>query len=276
MNTHKYTIITGASCGLGSEFATECARRGRNLLLTALPGENIKIMGERLAREYNVSVIGFEADLTKTDEIKELARIINENYQVDMLINNAGLGGAKQFLDATPEYIEQIILLNTYALVMLTRYLLPNLKKQGKAYILNIASLAAFSPMPFKTVYPASKAFVYSFSRGLDAELRGTGVSVSVAHPGGMKTNAEVSKRIEKHNKMIQATTLSAQRVAQICISRLLKRRKIIIPGFFNKLYWLLLKIMPLSVILSYTRGLFKKELHRRKPEPKTPELIPD
>lgn len=276
MNTRKYTLITGASCGLGRELATECARRGRNLLLTALPGENVKILGEQLAREYNISVVGFEADLTRTDEIKDLARIVEESYEVDMLINNAGLGGAKSFLEADPEYIEKIILLNTYALVMLTRLLLPNLKRQEKAYILNIASLAAFSPMPYKTVYPASKAFVYSFSRGLDAELKGTGISVSVAHPGGMKTNAEVSLRIEKHNKLIQATTLSSQRVAQICIRRLLKRRKIIIPGFFNKLYWLLLKIMPLSISLSYMRGLFKKELRRRKKKAPAPELIPD
>lgn len=276
MNTLKYTLITGASCGLGKELATECARRGRNLILTALPGENVKDVGQQLALNYNIKVVGFEADLTKTIELKELARMVNESYRVDMLINNAGLGGAVSFMEATPEYIEQIILVNTYALVMLTRLLLPNLKRQGKAYILNIASLAAFSPMPFKTVYPASKAFVYSFSRGLDAELRGTGISVSVAHPGGMKTNAEVSSRIEKHNKLIQSTTLSAGRVAQICISRLLKKRKIIIPGFFNKVYWLLLKFLPLPITLSYMRGLFKKELKRRKKKSNTPELIPD
>ncbi len=276
MNTRTYTVITGASCGLGKELARECARRGRNLVITALPGENIRKVGELLARENNVNVVAFEADLTRSDEIVNLARVVNNNYEVDMLINNAGLGGALPFLEATPDYIEQIILLNTNALVMLTRLLLPNLIRQGEAFILNIASLAAFSPMPYKTVYPASKAFVYSFSRGLDAELKETGVSVSVAHPGGMKTNAEVSLRIEKHNRLIQATTLSTERVAQICIKRVLKRRKIIIPGFFNKLYWLLLKILPLSVTLFLLRGLFKKEFQRRKQNVQTAPLIPD
>ena len=178
MDNRIYTIITGASCGLGKELAMECARRGRNLLLTALPGENVRQVGAQLADQYNIDVIAFEADLTKTEEIADLAKLINENYEVDMLINNAGLGGALPFLEASPQYIEQIILLNMYALVMLTRFLLPNLKRQENGYILNIASLAAFSPMPFKTVYPASKAFVYSFSRGLDAELKGTGISV--------------------------------------------------------------------------------------------------
>lgn len=276
MNTRKYTLITGASCGLGKELALECASRGKNLLLTALPGEQVDMLGEDIARKYMVDVKSFEADLTKSDQIVHLANSINDNYDVEILINNAGLGGDLPFLEASPAYIENIILLNTYALVMLTRLLLPNLKEQGKAYILNIASLAAFSPMPYKTVYPASKAFVYSFSRGLDAELRGTGVTVSVAHPGGMRTNAEVRSRIEKHNRLIRATTLSTQKVAKICITRLLKRRKIIIPGFFNKLYWLLLKIVPLSLSLSYLRILFGKEYLKRKQKIPSAHLIPD
>jgi uncharacterized protein len=276
MSNQKFSLITGASCGLGKELATECARRGRNLLLTALPGENIKSTGEELSREYNVHVKTFEADLTKPSELKNLAAFISENYNVDMLVNNAGLGGALPFLEATPEYIEQIILLNMYALVMLTRFLLPNMKKQGEAYILNIASLAAFSPMPYKIVYPASKAFVYSFSRGLNAELRGTGISVSVAHPGGMKTNAEVSLRIEKHSRFIRATTLTTAKVAQICISRLLKRRKLIIPGFFNKLFWVLLKIVPISVSLTYLSGLFGKEFRRSKVKIPNTQIVPD
>jgi short-subunit dehydrogenase len=276
MHTSKYSVITGASCGLGKEFAIECARKGRNLLLTALPDEQISKIGEQIAREYKVSVIAFEADLTRREEIISLAEYINENYQVDMLINNAGLGGAQPFLEASTESIEQIILLNVYAVVMLTRLLLPNLKRQEKAYILNIASLAAFSPMPYKTVYPASKSFVYSFSNGLNAELRGSGISVSVAHPGGMKTNAEVSFRIEKHHKLIQATTLSTEKVAQICIHQLLKGKRIIIPGFFNKLYWLLLIIVPIPISLSFLRGLFKKEIYHRKRKIRTAPVIPD
>jgi uncharacterized protein len=256
----KFTLITGASCGLGKEFAFECAGRGYNLLLTAFPGEDIKKLGQSISRKSGVKVHSFEADLTKSYEIRQLADFISEKYEINMLINNAGLGGAKDFIDATPEYIEQIFLLNIYALVLLTRLLLPNLQRQGKAYILNIASMASFSPMPYKTIYPASKAFVYSFSRGLGAELTGTGVSVSVAHPGGMKTNADVSSRIDNHNRLIRATTLSPERVAQICIRRLLKGRKLIIPGFMNKVSWLLLKIAPLWLRLAIMKISLKEE----------------
>lgn len=259
MAKEKYTLITGASSGLGKEFSIECARRGFNLLLTALPGENIITLGESLSLEYGVLVRTFEANLTKSDEIRKFALSVYENYEIDILINNAGLGGVKAFLEATPEYLEEIVLLNIHALVMLTRRLLPVLQRQEKAYILNIASMASFSPMPYKTVYPASKAFVYSFSRGLGAELKGTGISVSVAHPGGMKTNADVSGRIDNHNRLIRTTTLSPERVARICIRRLLKGRKLIIPGFMNKVSWLLLKVAPIWLRLSIMRMSLRK-----------------
>lgn len=152
-------------------------------------------------------------------------------------------------------------MLNMHALVLLTRLMLPNLKRQKNAYILNIASMASFSPMPFKTVYPASKAFVYSFSRGLDAELKGTGVSVSVAHPGGMRTNAEVTHSIENYNRVIRSTTLSVEKVAQICIKSLLKRKRTIIPGFINKISWVLLKITPLWMRLKMMRSSISKDI---------------
>jgi short-subunit dehydrogenase len=262
----QFVLITGASCGLGKELAIECARRGMNLLLTALPNENISRLGEGFSHKYGVQVCTFEADLTNPEELKKLATSIAENYEVNMLINNAGLGGAKTFVEAAPEYVEQIVMLNVYALVLLTRYLLPNLKRQKKnAYILNIASMASFSPMPYKTVYPASKAFVYSFSRGLDAELKGTGVSVSVAHPGGMKTNSEVTRSIENYNRLIRSTTLSVEKVAQICINCLLKRKRIIIPGFLNKVSWMLLRIVPLWMRLGIMRSSIRKDIELKK-----------
>lgn len=257
----QYVLITGASCGLGKELAKECAKRGMNLLLTSLPKEEINILGNYFSQNYGVQVRTFEADLTKPEELKKLAVYISEKYEVKILINNAGLGGVKTFLEAETEYIEQIVLLNMHALVLLTRLMLPNLKRQKNAYILNIASMASFSPMPFKTVYPASKAFVYSFSRGLDAELKGTGVSVSVAHPGGMKTNAEVTHSIENYNRLIRTTTLSVEKVAQICIKSLLKRKRIIIPGFLNKISWVLLKITPLWMRLEMMRSSIRKDI---------------
>lgn len=265
MKNNKFTLITGASTGLGKQFAIECAKRDKNLILTALPGEQIQKLKSDLAEEYNISVHCFETDLTENGAVEKLVSSIHNDFEIDMLINNAGVGGTIPFLEATPDYFDQIVLLNMRVTVLLTRLLLPILKKQKKAYILNIASMASFGPMPFKTIYPASKAFVYSFSRGLGAELKGTGVHVSVAHPGGMKTNAEVTSRIENHSKIIQATILSAEKVAQICIRQLLKNDELIIPGFMNKVSWLILKIIPVWLRLNIMRNSLQNEIRESK-----------
>jgi len=265
MKTKIYTIITGASTGLGKELSVECARQKRNLILTALPGENIMSLGKQISTEYKVDVHSFETDFTQAGSVELLVDTIRNMYKIDMLINNAGMGGTLPFMEATPVYIDQIILLNMRALVLLTRLLLPELKKQKISYILNIASMASFGPMPFKTVYPASKAFVYSFSRGLGAELKGTGVSVSVAHPGGMKTNYEVTQRIERHSKLIQSTTLSVEKVAKICIRQALKGDKLIIPGSMNKLSYLLLKMIPVWLRLKIMRNSLQNEIRNSR-----------
>ncbi len=260
MKTKKYTLITGASAGLGKELALECAARGRNLVLTALPGEEIFRFGLHLSLQFDVHVRTFETDLTKFGAVEQFVHNIGD-LEIEILINNAGVGGTKSFLEAKTEYIDQIVLLNMRALVLLIHLLLPVLRKQSKAYILNIASMASFGPMPFKTVYPASKAFVYSFSRGLGAELKGTGIVVSVAHPGGMRTNSEVTQRIESHNRLIRSTTLETSRVAKICIRQLLKGDELIIPGFMNKLSWLVFKIVPVWMRLRIMRASLQREI---------------
>lgn len=263
--TKKYTLITGSSRGLGKKLAEECARRKMNLILTSLPNEQIKETGKKLAKKYGIAVKTYEADLTNSGEIRELVADISKNYEVEALINNAGVGGAEPFLETTPENIEQILLLNIHAVVLITRLLLPELKKQKRAYILNIASMASFSPMPYKTVYPASKAFVYSFSRGLGAELKNTGVSVSVAHPGGMRTNAKVTNSIENQNRIIRSTALSVEKVAQICIHGMLRRKKIIIPGVMNKVSWIFLHVTPPWFRLMIMRATIRKEINQQK-----------
>lgn len=256
-----YTVITGASRGLGKSLAHECAACNRNLILISLPGENINLLATRISAMYNVDVCYFETDLTNDRELNHLCDSLSKKFNIDMLINNAGNGGVHDFSNASAAYIDNIILLNIKALVTLTHRLLPILRKQEKAYILNIASMASFGPMPFKTVYPASKAFVYSFSRGLYTELKGSNVFVSVAHPGGMATNPNVSERINSHNRLIKTTVLSPDYVARICLKKVLKGKSIIIPGIMGKLSWVLIKILPTQFLLDVFRKSLLKEL---------------
>jgi short-subunit dehydrogenase len=257
-----YTVITGASKGLGLSLAKKCAKNGRNLILISLPGENIKDVALNINKLYNVDVQTYETDLRDEQNIREVAIWIKSSFIVSMLINNAGVGGTQYFMRAEKEYLNTIIQLNMKALVLLTHELLPMLKLQKRAYILNIASMAAFGPMPYKTVYPASKAFVSSFSKGLDAELKGTGVSVTVAYPGGMITTPEIEKRVESYGRFIKSTFLEPYLVAEIILDAALKGKKVIIPGVINKVSRLLMRLMPEDIRLNMFRKNIKKELN--------------
>jgi short-subunit dehydrogenase len=159
------------------------------------------------------------------------------------------------------EYLDNMIQLNIRALSLLTRLMIENLKRQPRAWIMNISSMAAFSPMPFKTLYPASKAFVYYFSRGLAEELKDTRISVSVVHPGPMMTNDEVSSRIRKHGLSGRLCLLSTESIADFSIGEMLKGKKVIIPGFMNKINRILLKLVPLSLQMSLLSRMVKGEL---------------
>ena len=256
-----YTVITGASKGLGKCLAVECARIGRNLILVALPDESVAQTANELSEKYNIKAVAYETDLTREENINSLAAWIKSNFNVDMLINNAGIGGTNDFSAAKVNYIDTIIQLNMKALVLLTHQLLPALKSQNSSYILNIASLAAFGPMPYKTIYPASKAFVSSFSRGLNAELKGTNVSVSVAYPGGMATNPETTDRMKKHNAFVKSTYLSPEKTAKIVIKNTLNRKIVIVPGLANKISRLFIRFVPEEFRLNIFSKNLQKEI---------------
>ncbi len=259
-NKESYTVITGASKGLGKSFAEVCAKKGHNLILISLPFEEKEYLVKHLIDTYNIKVIYYEVDLTNIKSLYKLVDYI-KNYRVNILINNAGIGGTKKFTEASSQYIDDILLLNIRSLVVLTHQLLPLLKKQKESYILNISSLAAFSPMPFKTVYPASKAFVYSFSRGLNAELKNTNVHVAVANPGGMPTNKEISNRLKTYNGFIKWSVLSPEETAEICLRKLFLKKSLIIPGKLNQFSSILLRFVPLHLQFIIFNRKLQKEL---------------
>ncbi|HBG53548.1 MAG TPA: short-chain dehydrogenase, partial [Rikenellaceae bacterium] len=178
-----------------------------------------------------------------------------------MLINNAGTGGSIRFEEAGTDYLDRIIQLNIMATTLLTRQLIPNLLAQKKAYILNVSSMAAFSPIGYKTIYPASKVFVHFFSRSLYQEYKHTNLFVSVVNPGPMKTNPEVTRRIEKQGFFSHWGVMDPAKVAAISIRQLFKRDTLIMLGFANGLNWLVLKLVPIYIRLPLLSRAVKKEI---------------
>jgi short-subunit dehydrogenase len=259
---HNYTLITGASSGLGRVLAFACARRGFNLVLVSLPGEGLEAVAAYLRRRYGVVVHTYEIDLTRQSAVYELHDwLARKAITVGILINNAGIGGTCAFDTAPPDYLERIIGLNIRALALLTRLLAPQLAACRQAHILNVSSVAAFAPIPFKTVYPASKAFVYAFSLALRHELRHTPVRVSVLHPGPMATNTDVNSRLGTHGIMARWSTLSTGQVAEIALRGMLDGKAVIVPGLINKISRGLMAILPHAITLPLMARIFSKEI---------------
>jgi uncharacterized protein len=256
-----FTLITGASTGLGKELAIACARRGMNLLLVALPDGNLELLCRDLEREFGIRARSFETDLTERSAIQGLAEQVLGDYRVNFLINNAGIGGSHAFETSAVDDIDNIILLNIRALSLLTRLMIPELKSHSQSYILNVSSMAAFSPIPFKTVYPASKAFVSNFSRSLSQELKGSSVRVSVVYPGPIATNPDVVRRIMKQGAAGQVGLLPASCIAAICLKSVRHHKEVIVPGIMNKLMLLVIRVVPAWIRLRFLSRVIRREI---------------
>lgn len=243
MNDDNFALLTGASQGLGRAFAFELAKHKINLILVALPNENLDSLAAQLA-ECQIIVKYFETDLCLRENVESLAQTINQNFRINIQINNAGRGGSKQFEEVELDYLEGILQLNINAVVLLTKLLLPNLKRQKKSYILNVSSMAAFSPIAYKTVYPASKAFIRHWSLGLREELWGTAVSVSVVYPGPMATNPDVLQRIDKQGFRGRIGLVSPEKIAALAIRQMLKKKATIVPGLANQINRFLMRML--------------------------------
>jgi uncharacterized protein len=253
----QYALITGASQGLGKAFAIEISERKINTILVSLPNEGLANICEEITEKYGVDSICYETDLSILENVVAMADWINSQYELYILINNAGIGGSIKITDANLNYIENILQINVVAPSVLIHQLLPNLLRQPKAHIYNISSLAAFFPIGFKTVYPASKAFLDSFSRGLNQELRNTNVFVSVVNPGPMRTNGDL---VERTNKGIVGKHLmkEPEEVAKICVDNLFRRKAVIL---VNPVSWLLLKFIPSKIKISIMTKVAQNEL---------------
>jgi short-subunit dehydrogenase len=253
----QYALITGARQGLGKAFAIELSKRKINTILVSRPNNGLNIFCEELKEKYQVDCRYYETDLSVYKNVIDLATWINLHFDVFILINNVGTGGTKKMTDAPIEYINKILKLNIVTTSVLTHQLLPNLLRQPKGYILNISSLAAYLPIGFKTVYPASKSFIYSFSRGLNQELKSTNVSVSVVSPGPIRTNGDVVERTAK-GYFGKFLILEPEVIAKKCIRQLFERKAEII---VNPMVWLLIKILPTWIETPLMTKIAKREL---------------
>ncbi|WP_051804008.1 MULTISPECIES: SDR family NAD(P)-dependent oxidoreductase [unclassified Streptomyces] len=187
---HRQTVIvTGASSGLGAEFARQLARRGANLVLVARRADRLESLAADLTRAHGVTVTTVARDLGLPDAGRTLrAELESRGIYATGLVNNAGFGTHDAFTDEDPDRLQSMIALNVSALVDLSRAYIDPLSSAGTGVLINVASLLGFQPTPYLSVYGATKAFVLSFTESLWEETRGSGLRVLAVCPGATRT----------------------------------------------------------------------------------------
>jgi short-subunit dehydrogenase len=182
-------LITGASKGLGVAFAEQLAARGMHLVLVARSRAALETLAQRLARQHGVQCVALEADLTDPDAASRIgAELERRGIQVDLLVNNAGLGLSGKFLSHDARQVQGELQVNVQALLALSQLFGKAMQRRGRGGIINLASNASFQPLPAMATYAASKAFVLHFSEALNHELAADGVQVMAVCPGPTAT----------------------------------------------------------------------------------------
>ncbi len=230
----KTALVTGASSGLGVDFAHELARHGARLVLVARREDLLKQVQAQIQQTHGVEVTLVAMDLGAADAPKKLYDQLKAmNITVDVLVNNAGFGIYGLELDTPWEKTEAMLMLNMLTLTYLTKLFARDMVKRGDGYLLQVASIGAYQPAPLYAAYSATKSYVRSFSQALNYELKGTGVSCTVLSPGATATEfLKVSgqKLLWAH----KATMMSAAEVAHSGIRAMLNRRYSLVPGWIN------------------------------------------
>jgi short-subunit dehydrogenase len=186
--TGEAALVTGASAGIGQEIARELATRGYDVALVARSGDKLERLAEELSR-HGVRTLAIAIDLAMENGPAEVRRCIDEaGWTIDLLVNNAGVGHFATFAETPLEHHLQVVRLNVVALTAMTSLFLPGMKARGRGRILNLASVAAFQPVPMLALYGATKAFLLSLTEALSSELYGSGVTATAVCPGFTST----------------------------------------------------------------------------------------
>lgn len=265
--------MTGASAGLGEDFALQLAGLGViHLTVTARRTDRLEALKERLIEAHPVIEVDIvSADLSDADAVSRLIAGMEERgFHPDIVINNAGLGDLGTFETSEPARIEAMLAVNIVALTRITRWALAGMLKAGDGWICNVGSTAGLIPLPTFAVYAATKAYVNSFSEGLRIELRGSGVYVIALCPGPVETEfGEVASRANSKRQFGAPAFFAVDKavVVRKTLAALARGRGRIIPGFNVRFFMLLAESTPrwiLRFVFNRFSGRFVRERHEK------------
>ncbi len=241
----RFTLITGASSGLGLDYATEYAKAHENLILIARRIDRLETIKADLETKYPIEVLIYQVDLSDQKQTQHFLMQIPDDIFVFRLINNAGFGHHDAFEDVPKAVVSGMIEVNVLSLTYLAHHFIPKMKAAQEGEILNVASMAAFTPGPFMAEYYATKAYVVSFSLALHEELKPFKIKVSALCPGPTHTEFGQAAHYKHHDGIQNKVSMASLPVVQMSIKALKKNKAIAVPGFTNKVLKVLLSLIP-------------------------------
>ncbi len=257
MNQGKWALITGASGGIGLDFANIMAQDGLNLVVVARSQDKLQKLKSELEKKHSIQVKVLVKDLSKPESPSEIhSELDKENIFINVLVNNAGFGNYGAFYKSDLNKELNMIQVNITSLTHLSRLFIEPMVKKGEGKVLNVASAAAFQPGPGMANYFAGKAYVLHFSEALRNELMGTGVTVTCLCPG--PTQTEFFKNARMGDSGMASRKMDSLKVAKIGYNALKKGKTIVIPGLFYKLLAFSVRTAPRRMVAKITEWMIK------------------
>lgn len=245
-NAKPYALITGASSGIGYQYARILAARGYNLVIVSNVASELHDKQNRLHEEFGVTVLALDLDLGQQQAAKQMFdECRSRNITVEVLVNNAGVYHGRDFLDDSAAFNHTILNLHMHTPAMAAYYFGHEMVKRGRGYILNMSSITGSMPVQTLATYGATKRFVRNFSRSLHTELHGKGVVVTAICPGAVATSLyHLSERMMKIGLKIGLIT-TPERLAKRAVRAMFRKRVNLTPGWFNRLAAVLVGLIP-------------------------------
>lgn len=256
-------LITGASSGIGAEFARQLAARGYGVFLVARREDRLRELADEIQREHGVRAEIAVHDLMNASEFEALpGEVADRGLTVEVLVNNAGFSTVGD-VHKNPDRQVGMVRLNCEALVALSAAFLPGMVERGRGAIVNVASTTSFQPVPAQTVYAATKAFVLSFTEGISAELRGTGVTATALCPGPVSTEFIEAAGFKREKEQMGPSFLwsSAEDVARAGIEGADKGKRVVVPGLVNRVQAIFGQHSPRSIVLGPASRAYRRTI---------------
>jgi len=260
MKDKPTALITGATSGIGAEYARRLAAAGYDLIITGRRAEKIKALAEELSDSCGSVVDVVLVELSDSTQVDDFIESIKDR-NINLLVNNAGFGTTKFFSHEPIELYEKMINAHILAHMKIVYAILPEMINKGAGTIINVSSAGAFLPSPKTAVYSGTKAFLVAFTESLHMELEGTGVQVQVVCPGLTKTDMHVRLGIPE-NRVIDwgpFQWISPQEVVECSLRCLKKKRVLCLPGRLNKMQVFMRRLVPESLYFKTTNRFFRK-----------------